>query len=175
MLNLNTPQKLSPNVLYYKLVTVLPVLTIIWLAGTLWGIASQQLTLQFYMYVMPVVLVFLLVVAWLYLYLWWKIFTYAVFQDHVEITSGIIIRHTKAVNFNDLQSINVVFGPLLAMCGLRKVQGFTSSPQQLIVTGSNDSTTTRHVPDMQLVIEKELAEELARIARSGDVQKVQHV
>ncbi len=176
MLNLNTPQKLSAKVLYYKLIIVLPVLTLLWIGITRWGSVSSQLSfLKSAPYLIPIVLVILLTLAWLYLYLWWKIFTYTISENHIELTSGILIRHSKVVNFNDLQSVNVVFGPILAIFGLRKIQGFTSSPQQLVVTGDNNSINTRHVPDILLIVEKELAEEIVRTARAGDVQKVQNV
>ncbi len=174
MLNLDTAQKLSTTVLWYKLITILPVLALVWVAVTLWGSFSPQFAfLKSSAFVTVAGLILLLTIGGIYISIWWKIFTYKVFQDHIEITSGVVIRHSKTINFNDLQSMNVAFGPLLAIFGLRKVEGFTSSPRQIIITGDGDSTHTQHVPDVLLIVEKELAQEIATIAQAGDVQKVQ--
>lgn len=84
--------------------------------------------------------------------------------------------HNKTVNYNDLQSMNSSVGPLLGIFGLRDVKFFTSSPGQIIISSSRDGGThTEHKPDVHIILDKQLADEFVRLARSSDVQKVQQV
>lgn len=88
---------------------------------------------------------------------------------------GIISRHEKNVNFNDLQSVDVVSGPLLLMFGLRKVKGYTSSPEQIVVVspGRHRDRNTLTTPDVDLILGKNIAQEFLELTRREDVQKVE--
>ncbi len=168
MIQKNTEQKLSGRVLGYLLAKST--------VGSL--IVSAVIVLFFpeakpYQYYIPVAL---LVISSVYTFFWWRLFSFTIQDDHVSIQSGLIIRQAKSVNYNDIQSIHAIFGPILALLGLRKVQGFTSSPGQLHIRSSRQGgANTEHRPDVEIILERAVAEEFVSLVGAGDVQKVRQV
>lgn len=173
MIEINSPQKLSTRVLGYYLIKAIlgsMVFSAIIYIGIMTGSNTGQL--KPYAAFIPLVI---LALNLGYAILYWKIFTFTLFPDHMTIKSGVVFQNEKTVNFNDVQSSNAALGPLLAMFGLRIVKAFTSSPEQLIITSGKNGSSTRHVPDLQIIIEKESADQIIGIIKKGDVQKVQNV
>jgi len=172
MLQLNTTQKLSKKVLYYHLLNSAIFVVILVVVFLFFPKNQMQPSLvQALNFIVPV----LVILIPLGNYLSWKFFSYTINEQNIIIQSGVIFRQNKSVNFNDLQNIDSAFGPVLGLFGLRKVQGFTSSPGQLIINHSKNGTTTQRVPDVNIILEKDLAQEFLDLARKGDIQKVQSV
>lgn len=120
--------------------------------------------------------IFIFVFGVAYAYLSWMFFSYLISENSITINSGILFRTSKTVNFNDLESINVATGPVLMLMGLAQVKGFTSSPAQTIVSSSrNGRTQTTVIPDVDLILTKSDAEEIASLVKTGQIQKVQNV
>ena len=123
----------------------------------------------------PVIVVVIVALLFIYVFAWWKIFSYTVFNDHITIHSGVIFQETKTVNFNDIENVSSLSGPLIALFGLCTVRGFTSSPGQLVVTGSKNGTTTTYRPDISIILDTQTAAELIQLMQKSDVQKVENV
>jgi uncharacterized membrane protein YdbT with pleckstrin-like domain len=172
MIQLNTTQKLSKKVLNYYLLNSFVFIVILLIVFFILPKNQMQASLVWWL---DIAVPFLIVFVLLNSYLSWKFFSYTITEQSITIQSGIIFRKNKSVNFNDLANIESAFGPVLAIFGLRKVQGFTSSPGQLIISHSKNGTTTTRVPDVNIILEKGIAQEFLDLARKGDIQKVQSV
>lgn len=172
MITLNTPQKLSSAVLAYLLLKSFAGSVVIVAVGFIFVQAAQYTQ---YQSLILIVVVALALVKLIYIAIWWKLFEYQIGEDYIAVKFGVIFRTDKSINFNDVQSINAAFGPLLALFGLRQVRGFTSSPEQLVITSTKSGAQTRHVPDIQILLDKQIAEELLVKIRKEDVQKVRMV
>lgn len=173
MIQLNAPQKLTTSTLVYLLLRSLIIAVII--AAVLYFVAESPSSVQNYKQLILLAAVVLPILILIYEVLWWKLFEYTIGTDSVNIQSGVIFRSEKNIDFNKIQSINAVFGPLLALFGLRQVRGFTSSPEQLVVTSTGRGTQTQHIPDIQIILGKDDAEQFLQMVRKGDIQKVQTV
>ena len=169
---LDVSQKLPSTVLVYKFISSLVfgiiASVIIWIftSPTSSGIAYAWVR-----YFIPVILIWGIV----YAILWWNIFRYTISQGSITITQGVLFRQTKEVNFNDIQSIDSAFGPILAIFGLRQVRGFTASPGQLIITSNRNGTTTQQRPDVNLILDRQTSDELVNLVKNGHIQKVENV
>lgn len=172
MIQLNTPQKLNSAALVYSILK--SVFVAIFLLVIAYMISQSPQLVQYKSLILAAAVI-VAVLNPIYAALWWKLFQYTVGEDYIIIQKGVIFRSEKNINFNDIQSINAVFGPLMALFGLRQVSGFTSSPEQLVITSDKGGTRTTHVPDIQILLDKQTAEELLQAVRKGDVQKVQAV
>lgn len=168
MIQLNSKQKLSVRVLAYTLIQYF--LGVCIALALLLSISKSKIQIEPWV---NIIVLFLFVPIPLYYFLWWKFFSFTVSEQGVIIDSGVIFKENKMVNFNDLQNIKSSFGPILFIFGLRKVQGFTSSPGQLIITSVDRNTTTSYMPDVSIILEKDTAQEFLNLARRGDIQKVQ--
>jgi membrane protein YdbS with pleckstrin-like domain len=162
-INLGSIQKLGPKALWYKQVS--SAITIIILA----------LILLFFDRWLELIPFILLVVIWVYNYFWWKKFEYTVFKDHIITKVGIIFQTEKSLNYNDFQSVEGKTGPLLNLFGLEQINGFTSSPQQIVISSTKNGTRTKHIPDLQILLEKDYAKQILTLIPKGDVQKVQNI
>lgn len=173
MIQVNIPQKLSLTTLIYMLFRHLITYVIIFLIAYFLSLSPQ-----FIQYKSLVIggATFLLVFSFLFTILYWKLFEYTIGDSYIKVHSGVIFRSEKNINFNDIQSANAVFGPLLAIFGLKEIRGFTSSPGQLIISSrGNSGIQTQHVPDIEIILDKQTAQELLEMMRKGDIQKVQSV
>ena len=172
MIQLNVSQKLSRAALGYLLLRSGFLAAVVILVAYLIVVSAQYPTFKLQIVTAAILLSLL---SSVYIWLWWKLFEYTVAENHIQIRSGVIFRSEKNVNFNDIQSANAVFGPLLAVLGLRQVRGFTSSPEQIVITTTKTGSRTQHIPDIQIILDKQTAEDLLEVIRKGDVHKVQAV
>lgn len=166
MIQQNTTQRLPVSVLVYKIIQSVMSSVIF----SLLIIALPQTNL-FKSLLIPLIFVLNII----YMYFWWFLYSYQVSNEAVTVNSGVIFRSSKIIQFNDVQSSAVHRGPLLALLGLARFDGFTSSPQQLVITRSKSGSSTSHRPDIQIVLPRTEADELAIYAKKGDIQKVQAV
>ena len=113
----------------------------------------------------------------LYNILYYKIYFFVLDSDKISVTSGILFQSTKIVDFKTIQNVSTKRGPLLMMFGLETVQGFTSSPGQLVVTSSGrGGTSTTYRPDISTTLFSADAEQLRNlIAQAAEVDKVRIV
>ncbi len=181
MIQYNTPQSYGGKVLAYlmlKAVVISVIIALIAVAFISHGVSSnggvaviweQKLP---WLRILPYAIVALTII---FTYAYFKIFQYTIFKDHIVIRSGVILVNTKSLDFNKFQNIDSAFGPILAMFGLRKLVGFTSSPGQFQIESTANGVTTKRVPDLQFYIDKNSAQEFLALIQQGDVQKVQSV
>lgn len=172
MITFNLENKLSTNVLIYYFLKSIISFGVLIVLGFYFISKFPDLTTK------PIVPVIfgLFILSIIYRIFWWKMFSYSISEQSISITSGVLFVETKNVNFNDIQSVNSARGPLAAVLGLRWVKGFTSSPEQIIVTSSqNGGSRSTTLPDINLILEKEIAIELAGLINKGDIQKVQNI
>jgi len=122
---------------------------------------------------LPLALLFLIV---LYNILYYKMYSFVLDSDKISITSGVVFSSTKTVDFKTIQNISTKRGPILMLFGLKIVQGFTSSPGQLVVTGNRGQTSTTYRPDISIPLIADDAEQLRNlIAQAAEVDKVKIV
>jgi uncharacterized membrane protein YdbT with pleckstrin-like domain len=117
----------------------------------------------------------LLILSIVYAFIYFSTFSYVVNKESIIINSGVIFKSSKTVNYNDLQNIQVNRGPILMMLGLASLQGFTSSPAQLVISGDGRTTRTTIKPDVEIILTLEDANELSQMMRVGDIQKVAQI
>lgn|GEM_PF-1545833 len=173
MITKNQPQQLGKSTLYYFLFQRLVTSAILSAIFIYWESLSPT---PFFAYATTIVPVAIFVISLTFGYLYWKLYRYTVSDEGIETQSGVIVRSSKAVQFNDIQSANVVMGPILALFGLQRFQAFTSSPEQLsVVSDGRGHTRTVHNPDIVVVLDKDLATEIAALTKTNDVQKVKQV
>lgn len=171
MITFNVPQKLSSKVLSYSMTGAVIWAVIVTVAVTAVGLTIFREIRLF----APMIVVVFFALLFVYVFAWWKIFSYTVFTDHITIHSGVIFQETKTVNFNDIENVSSLSGPLIALFGLRTLKGFTSSPGQLVVSGSKNGTTTTYRPDINIILDAQTAAELMQLMQKSDVQKVENV
>lgn len=79
----------------------------------------------------------LFVLIALYQILYYSTFSYTVNEGQISITSGVLFSSTKTTDFRMVQDIQSKRSPVLMIFGLRSLQGFTSSPDQIRVSGGS--------------------------------------
>lgn len=123
----------------------------------------------------------LLVLIALYRILYYSTFSYTVNEGQISVTSGVLFSSTKTTDFRMVQDIQSKRGPVLMIFGLRSLQGFTSSPDQIKVSGGSfrlggnlgyQARTTYH-PDISILLPTTVAEQLrSQIATSAETPNV---
>lgn len=168
----NIPQKLNIAALYYMLTINSIVLIIIAIVA---GIFLQMYAPWINTLGAVAVVIFIVALpTFLYTFFYWKLFEYVISDDAIMIKSGVIVRGEKSVNFNDIQNAQASYGPITALLGIKKLKAFTASPSQIsVVSNGQGGTTTTVTPDVNIILLKAEAEELLKIMRHGDIQKVQ--
>jgi membrane protein YdbS with pleckstrin-like domain len=127
----------------------------------------------------------LFILAALYWILYYNMFSFVVTEGSISITSGVLFSSTKTTDFRAVQDVATKRGPLLMIFGLGILQGFTSSPDQIRVSGGSfrlgggafgNNARTTYNPDISIPLPAVDAEQLrSQIATSAEVQKVQVV
>ncbi len=119
----------------------------------------------------------LLCIVVLYNILYFTMYSFVLDSDKISITSGVVFSSTKTIDFKAIQNVSTQRGPLLMMFGLETVQGFTSSPSQLVIqSNGNGGSSTTYRPDISITRVSADAEELRNlIAQSAEVNKVRIV
>jgi membrane protein YdbS with pleckstrin-like domain len=167
MIQKNVSLKLPQAVLYYRIISLVIISVII----AVFTYFVPQTT-SYSVFIGVGFLVLTVVYAIIYL----VTYSYTVSDDSITINSGVLFKDSKTVNYNDLQNMQVKRGPLLMAFGLADVQGFTSSPGQLVISSSGrGGTNTTVKPDVEIVLTTEDANELAQMMHVGDIQKVKQV
>jgi hypothetical protein len=105
-------------------------------------------------------------------YLGWLLYEYTITDASIIVRSGVIYRTNKSVNFNDLESAQANYGPVSLLFGVKKVVAYSSSPAQVSSYTDKNGTHTTVTPDVSIILVKEDAEELVKLMRVGDIQKV---
>lgn len=110
-----------------------------------------------------------------YQFLYYSLFSFTVGDGKITVASGVVFRSEKSTAFEEVQTVAVKRGPFLSLFGLGKLQGFTSSPDQIKIvrSGKGGSYTTYH-PDIDLVLASSDAESL-RTQVGSTVKRVEVV
>lgn len=196
MIQTNTQNKLPAKVLAYWLfnsaiiaVIIAIVLGFISHAGTIQTTVNNQPTTinvaQYGLLAVAGIPLIIFVLFALYQIFYYSTFSYLVNEGQISITSGILFSSTKTTDFRMIQDISSKRGPILMIFGLGNLQGFTSSPDQIRISGGGSfrlgnryggGSRTTYRPDINIVLPEADAEELrSQIANSAEVQKVQVV
>jgi len=139
MINLNTQTKLPEQVKWCLLPEVV-------LLVLLPSIFIHQLFWILTMFIgIPLLIYFLLL---------YNSISFVVENDKITVNYGIIIKKSKSIPFNTIQSIENVRGIRHQIFGLSVIKIWTSSPEQ--IRAHNGSTT--HKPDVSLDLIKENAD-----------------
>ena len=118
----------------------------------------------------------LFVLIVLYNILYYNMYSFVLDSDKISVTSGVVFSSTKTVDFKTIQNISSQRGPLLMLFGLEILQGFTSSPGQLVITGNRGQSNASYRPDISIPLISDDAEQLRnQIARAAEVDKVKIV
>ena len=144
MLTAKTPLKLPAKIKTYWLTQIISIYAAISVLS--FGIPYRWLT-------WPILGLGLLfgVVAYLYLLLYFYFFSFVVEDKKITINYGIIIKRSKTLAFDQIQSVDNVRGILAQIFGLAKVNIWTSSPQQIRLQGG----VSGNLPDISLMLLKE--------------------
>ena len=118
----------------------------------------------------------ILLLSVLYNILYYKMYSFTLDSDKISVTSGVVFQSTKTVDFKTIQNISTKRGPFLMLFGLEIVQGFTSSPGQLVIASNRNGSSTTYRPDISIPLISADAEQLRNlIAQSSEVDKVKIV
>jgi uncharacterized membrane protein YdbT with pleckstrin-like domain len=191
MIAQNTQNKLPGNVLTYKLVgniiiaVVLIVVAFILMSlGTIHGTSTVNGVTSpatFNLIIPAIVLIVLGLIFPLYTIAWYATFSFIVADQSITINSGVVVKRSKTIDFNKVQNVNNVRGPLQMIFGLAQVDLWTASQDQIsfsTVSYGNGRTGTRMQakPEGRLYLLKQDAEDLKNvIAQKGTVQNVKVV
>jgi len=193
MIQPNTQNKLPGSVLAYWVLksAVLPIIIAVVLVflsthGPIQGTSNGQPTTIDVASFGPLIIfgipIALFVLAALYWFLYYNMFSFTLTDQSISITSGILFSSTKTTDFRAVQDVATKRGPLLMIFGLGILQGFTSSPDQIRVSsgsfrlgggafGTNAHTTYR--PDISVPLSAADAETLrSQIATTAQTQNV---
>ncbi len=116
----------------------------------------------------------------IYSILWYFLFSYIVSDQNITINSGILFRQSRSIDFNKIQDVTNIRGPLQMMFGLTTINLWTASQDQIsfntVTVGGVPRTQAVPKPDGQLVLLAEDADELRTLAMSrGNIQNVRVV
>lgn len=89
--------------------------------------------------------------AYIYLLLYFHFFSFVVEDKKITINSGIIIKRSKTISFDQIQSVDNVRGILAQVFGLTKTNIWTSSPQQINL----QSGQSQNLPDVSIILLRE--------------------
>lgn len=185
MIQLKVPTKLPFSVLTYRIVTsfIFPIIVFIILnfisqQGSIKATVNNQPTTintstwgPLIVFGIPLLLLFLSI---LYNILYYNLFSFIVEAEKISITSGVLFPSTREIEFRSVQNVSTTKGPILMLCGLENVQGFTSSPGQIVVTyNKNGGSSTAYRPDINLILKSSDAEQLRnQIASASEAEAV---
>ena len=111
--------------------------------------------------------VILIILSSVYTVAYFSTYSFQINNKNITMNRGVFFKSSKMVNFNDLQNVQIKRGPFLMMFGLSRIQGLTSSPGQLVISGGRNSSSSVR-PDIVLVLNQENAKELAQMMNAGD-------
>jgi len=144
-MELNKSNKLPPKLKWYILVKLL---LIIFVPSFVLYMINTDLGKSFFIFLFffPVLPVFL------YLWLYYSVFSFVVENDKITMNSGIIIKRSKSIPFNQVQNVDIVRGLLQRVFGLCRVNIWTSSVGQIQfskkeATRRPDGTLDINAPD----------------------------
>lgn len=89
--------------------------------------------------------------------LWYWLFKFNVGERGINIHSGVIIRSSETIDYNQVQSVDNVRGPILMLFGLAAVNIWTSSPAQISFNSKGGGSTK---PDGKIYLFRQDAEDL---------------
>jgi membrane protein YdbS with pleckstrin-like domain len=188
MIQLNVQTKLSQRTVWYRLVgTFIFIIILIFILNYIAGMGTVNAVVNgvptvinvgsmgpLVTFGVPLILLCLMV---LYNISYYKMYSFLLDSDKISVTSGVFFQSTETVDFKTIQNVSTKRGPLLMLFGLEVVQGFTSSPDQLIVSSNGKGgTRTTYRPDISIPLLSADAEQLRNlIAQSAEVDKVRVV
>ncbi len=104
------------------------------------------------------VLIFLLIVlglpAYIYIIVMYNYSSFVISENNITINSGVMVKRSKSIPFNNIQSINCKQGLMMGFFGITNFDIWTSSQSQLNINNGN----TVNKPDGNLVLTSEDAE-----------------
>ncbi len=121
MINLNTPNILPiKSIIFYKLAQIIPLSFLLFI---LFG--KKLFFIPFFF------IVFIVLPGCILIYLKLKFINFIVENDKITINSGILIKRSKSIPFNQVQNVDIVRGLLHRVFGLCRVNIWTSSVGQI--------------------------------------------
>jgi membrane protein YdbS with pleckstrin-like domain len=141
MIPLNTPEKLPTGLKWYALAKLVAVLFLISIVFMFFGENVWWPMFLFMLFIigLPV---------WIYAILSYKYVSFVVAENTLTINSGIFVKHSNAIPFNQVQNATNTKGPLASLFGFSKLNIWTASPSQIQVQRGN----TDNKPTGMLVI-----------------------
>lgn len=124
MIEPNKPNKLPSKIKWYILVKLILILLLMSFPFYLLNKELGRTILMFLLF-FPGLLVFV------YLWLYYNLLTFIVENEKITINSGIIIKRSKSIPFNQVQNVDIVRGLLHRLFGLCKINIWTSSVGQI--------------------------------------------
>lgn len=136
MIAFDIPQELPSKFLWYLFTKLFLILVVIsWFFSFIvksWIMAFMSiLTLTMIIWI-PLII---------YIYLYYKTFSFQIDKENVIIKSGVIFKGLKTIPFNSAQTVNLNTGPLQGLFGLSTVQIWTSSQSQMQINKGNSEQT----------------------------------
>lgn len=124
MVELNKTNKLPSKLKWYILVRLI---LIIFVPSFLLYLLNKDLGKSIFVFLF----FFPVLPAFLYFWLYYNILNFVVDNDKITINSGILIKRSKSIPFNQVQNVDIVRGLLQRIFGLCKVNIWTSSVGQI--------------------------------------------
>ena len=138
---------LPKKILFYYIVKLLLIIALISLIGIFSGGVQFWFTLFYSLAITLGPIIFFA------LYLDYKCVSFEVYEDKITINSGVFIKRSKTILFNNIQNVNIVSGPLMGMFNLSKIEIWTSSPGQINLSNSHQRNAGEsHTPDGFLLL-----------------------
>lgn len=143
MIKVNEPNKLTPKIKTYYFLYILFIIIFTSITFSMSGANFFQIAL--------VVIIFLgipfsAIGVWVY-----NSFSFLLKESDISIYSGIIIKRTKMIPLNTIQSIDCKQGILMRILKIKKLNIWTSSPSQININQGN----TINTPDCTLFLSNE--------------------
>lgn len=128
MINLNTPNKLSSGVKWYELTRLV---TLILILSLLVSFLFSKLEANIFPYLFFGLLFVIGLPKFLYFLLYYNSVSFIVGEKEITINSGILSKHSRAIPFSTIQSVENSRPILYRLFGISGFNIWTSSPEQV--------------------------------------------
>ncbi len=146
MLTLNVSHKLPRRIKWYWFTKIASLLFFVSLPFLFFGTITWILSIL-------LLVVLLGVPIFGYLMLYYRFFSFNVEQHQITVDKGIILKYSKSVAFDKVQSVSNFRSILERIFGLSTVNIWTASPGQIRINTASANTTSVSKPEISLVLE----------------------
>lgn len=144
MINLNTPNKLPSKIKWYWSTKIILIIFLL-------SLPILIINKDFWVFSFSVLFIFIGFPVIVFLLLYYHFLNFTVEENKITINSGIIIKRSESIPFENIQNVTNVRGIFHQLFGLSKINIWTASPDQ--IQAYKGSTINRPAGSLDLIVE----------------------